>query len=219
MKYSASILREKRNIKEAKLFCDEIFNSIPKEEFESFVLKKGKDRFYKDFWDEYYPLYLYSCLKYSNEDYIIFLCENGSKIDAQITNSNGHCIETIQITTASFDYNNALKNEKLYKEGFSLGVGSFNRNKDGSISQRRAMRSEDTALHEESNQIIKALNKKMKNNTYENIDVLLVVTESRFNKVIKDYYKKLTSSLSLNQQKRFKELYLIDYSNVLIKLS
>ena len=219
MKYSAIDLRETRNIKEAMLFCDEVFNSIPKEEFENFVLKKGKDRFYKDFWDEYYPLSMYSCLKYCNEDYKIFLCANGCKVDAQIIDNNGHCIETIQITTASFDYNSALKNEKMHEDGFSLGVGSFNRNKDGSISQRRGIRSEDTALHEESHQIMKAINKKLKNNTYKNIDVLLVVTEFRFNKVIKDYYKKLINSLSLNQQKRFKELYIIDYSNVLINLS
>ncbi len=224
MKYSANILRVKRDINEAKLFCDEIFNSVPREEYESFVLKKGKDRFFKDFWDEYYPLSLYSSLKYPGNNYLIFLCENGRKIDAEIVDCNDNCIETIQITTASFSYNSALQKEKLIKEGFSLGVGRFERNKDGSISQKRGLRSEDSALHEESDQIIKAIEKKTKNINYINIDVLLVVTESRFNKTIKDYYSKLISRLVVqldrvtNQQKRFKEIYLIDYSNILVKV-
>lgn len=225
MKYSADILREKRNIKEAKLFCDKIFSSVPIEEFESFILKKGGNRFFKVFWDEYYPLSLYSNLKYADEDYIIFLCEIGSKIDAKIIDEKNNGIETIQITTASFDYNNALKNEKLLKDGFSLGVGNFKRNRNGSISQSRGMRSEETALNEESSQIIRAIDKKLKKNIFKNIDVLLVATESRFNKVIKDYYKKLTRRLWIQlknkgeiQQGKFKEIYLIDFSNVLVKL-
>lgn len=226
MKYSASILRIKRDINEAKLFCDEIFNSVPREEYGSFVLKKGKDRFYKDFLDEYYPLSLYSSLKYPDNNYLIFLCENGNKIDAEIVDRSDNCIETIQITTASFSYNSALQKEKLLKDGMSLGVGHFERNKDGSISQKRGLRSEESALNEESSQIIKSIEKKTKNITYTDIDILLVVTESRFNKTIKDYYNKLIGRLVvqldnkvMNQQDRFKEIYLIDYSNILVKVS
>src|SRR5690606_2797668 len=123
------------------------------------------------------------------------------------------------------DYNNALKNEKLLKDGYSIGVGKFKREKNNSISQSRGLRSEETALNEECNQIINAITKKIKNDTYENIDVLLVATESRFNNVIENYYKKLKNLLATQLidkaillNNKFKEIYLIDFSNKLIKL-
>jgi hypothetical protein len=220
-----NILREKRTIKEAKLFCDETFNFLLKHDSGNFILKKGKDRFNKEFWEEYYPLFLYSYKKYSDKNYLIFLHENGSKIDAEISDTNNQCIENIQITTASFDENYALKNEKLLKDGFSLGVGNFSRNKDGSISQSRGSRSKDSAILEESNKIIRSIKNKTNKGDYINIDVLLVVSESRFNRTLQGYYKILEENVNLqlnklpaDHKKRFREIYLIDYSGDLIKL-
>lgn len=226
MKYSQDILRTKRTIKEAKLFCEQVFNSISKEEFKRFRLKRknGNDSFNKDFWEEYYPLSLYSSLKYNEYDYLIFLCRPGSKIDAKIIDKTNNLVESIQITT-TLDYNDSLKNEKLLKNGFALGVGSFERNKDGSISQSRGMRSEEGALYEESYKILKAINNKLANDTYKNIDVLLVATESRLNKAIQNYYKKLKNILrselhnkTNSAKNKFKEIFLIDFSSELLKL-
>lgn len=67
--------------------------------------------------------------------------------------------------------------------------------------------------------------KKLNNYTYKNINVLLVTAESRFSNCIENYFEILQQDLK-NQLKekfkekkiQFKEIYLLDYSNVLLRL-
>ena len=64
------------------------------------------------------------------------------------------------------------------------------------------------------------------NNTYNNIDVLLVFTKLIFIKSIQDYDKKLTLKLSSqlkklprDQKERFKSIYLIDFLGLVIDIT
>lgn len=211
MKYSTSDLCEKRNLKDAKSFCTEVFNSIPKEKFHSFVLKRKNenDEFNKLFWEEYYPLYLYANQKYTDKSLLIFLYEDGNQ-DAQITSKVNGIIEKIQITTSSFNKDYAKRNKHLYEKGVSLN---------------RAMRSRDDILSSSASQIIDSIKNKLTKKYSGYLDVLLVVSESRFCNSIDNYFKDLSLIINtkfkendIQEQNTFKEIYLIDYSSVILKL-
>lgn len=212
MKYSADTLRLKRSIKEAELFCEQVFSSISKDEFKKFRLKRrnGNDSFNRDFWEEYYPLFLYSNRKKFNEDYIISLLGFGEAVDAKIFDKNDRCMQSIQMTTASFNKESADKLERFLDRG---------------ISGSREMRSVENVLEKDGNQILYEITKKLKHKNYKNIDVLLVVTDSILNRARKSYYEGITNfladkfdELKIYKQKIFKEIYLIDYSCGLVKL-
>jgi len=182
--------------------------------------------FYKEFYEEFYPLSLYASLKYPKENYFLYLCKRGCKSDAEIINSENLLIENIQITSSSFNYNHSLKEEKMIKDGCALGIGTFYRNKkDNTILQKRGLRSPASAISEVKKEIMNAIMKKLNYDSYENIDVLLITSEYPLSKWIENYFEILEKDLktylekfSENIQRRFKEIYLLDYSNFLLKL-
>jgi histone H3/H4 len=180
-------LREKKTFKNSKVYCDDLFRNLSKEDFKSLMLRKEK--FYKIFYEEYYPLSLYANLKFPTDNFFLQLSKCGSKHDAQILNGEHQIIEKIQITSSCFNYNNSLREEKLRRERSALGVGTFQRINNSKISQSRGLRNKASAISEVQEAIESSILKKLKNDTYENIEVLLVTSESVFSKYIENFFQ------------------------------
>ncbi len=64
-------LREKKTFKNSKVYCDDLFRNLSKEDFKSLMLRKEK--FYKIFYEEYYPLSLYANLKFPTDNFFLQL--------------------------------------------------------------------------------------------------------------------------------------------------
>jgi hypothetical protein len=141
------------------------------------------DRNDKKFLEEYFPLCQYAYLKYPSKNYFVCLCqgenETKGKVDAEICDSGGKRIESVQITN-TFDYVESLREEKLRKDGFSLGVGECCREKKSKkITQEGALRTREGALKEVIEKIVDRIKSKISKPGCKDVDVLLVASDCR----------------------------------------
>lgn len=209
----------RRRVKEALQFYFDYINSLDKKAFDQH--RTNRHGAGKRLEEEYYPLCQYTLAKHAGKDYFVCLCEgkkeSEDKIDAEISDSQGQKIESIQITCI-YDKKEALRENKLRQDGFSLGVGKcYLDKKANTIVQEDALRSPETALDEIAEKIFQWTRKKLLIETYVCLDVLLVVSEYRLwgyidhERLKKVLHEKLASKVE-QAKRRFKEVYLVDCS-------
>lgn len=171
-------LKIQRNIIEAREYCQ-----IVDSELSYYKTAIFKNEFEKKYIEEYYPLYLYFIEKYKHFNYSFLLLLDNSKQDGLIYNENNNIHERIQVTCASIDEKNSVRqHEMLLKQGIAPGSGEFKKINDHIVASR-ILRTEKTAIFEVSNHIVAAILKK-ESKGYNNIDTLLILYHFRFKDVI-----------------------------------
>jgi hypothetical protein len=209
-------LKIKRNFRDAYEYCKNTDKELCY--YKNSIVKNNFEKIYIE---EYYPLYLYFSYRYKKLDYSFSLLINYSEQDGLIFDENDNILENIQITCANTNYNSALQHEMLLKQGFSPGVGKFEKI-NGEIISSRCWRTDRTAILGTSKQIFHAIQKK-EAKKYHHLDVLLITYSFRFKSVISGWnelllkeIKKLLSTMNFNSN--FCNIYIVEDDGFVDKL-
>jgi len=144
------------------------------------LIRLNEDRTVKRLIEEYLPLTDYCVCKFAGQEVQIRLTRHVKPgVDAYVQKSDGTIIEAIQITRASFNYQDLLRMEILEEEGVAPAIGKVKLTKRNGHRHKqagRACRKPQGLIDNAVEESVEAIHRKTTKN-HKDVNVLLVYYE------------------------------------------
>ena len=208
---------KKRKTSEAIVWADLEINRIGLLNLGTSKIFLKKERAIKILLEEYLPLAIYAKKYFGDQDYFCCLTIDGSPVDGLITQKVGNVVETIQITQASLNYQERLRNELRVKNGIVFSTSEVEVEKRGNnriITEKRSFRNRKGLIDDCTIDCVKAINIKM-TKFYESIDTLLVGYDFKVHSKLNESLNEVVSGVELKinrDRSKFKKIYLVEIS-------